>query len=230
MSNLKDQLSSLKEKRGYLLPHHGLMAITSPQLLKAYDQAYTAIALEKKILNTRQRELVWLAVLIATDEALASHHIPKFLSGGGSVDEFAAVVRLTALLKGSEAFSFVTHHWEKHIAGYDGFKAYVNAAKIIAYPLSEKDIWLCAPAVHAALSRLELLKYSIIEAYKQQVLELELAEALSIMMFPGSVPYYVEAAKIWLELIQDGHVNASDTFKAWANLEGQGGYDEASRR
>jgi hypothetical protein len=230
MSDLKEQLAYLKAKRGYLLPHHGLLAITSPHLLKAYDEAYTAIALDMKILSIRDRELVWLAVLIATDEALASHHIPKFISGGGTIEEFSAVVRLTALFKGSKAFSFVSNHWEQHLNGYDSFHEYAQAAKMIAQPLSLRDVWLCAPAVHAALGQLELFEHSMLKAYAYHVHELDLAEALSIMMFPGSVPYFVEAAKIWLSLIRDKKVNASDAFKAWAALEGQGGYDEASRR
>ena len=58
--------------------------------------------------------------------------------------------------------------------------------------------------------------------------ELELSEAISIAMFPGSVPNYVEAAKVWRELIASGEVPASDVFRAWAELSGQGGYDEAT--
>ncbi|MEP6969389.1 MAG: carboxymuconolactone decarboxylase family protein, partial [Betaproteobacteria bacterium] len=77
------RLAPLQAKRGYLLPHHGLLTITSPKLLDAYDQLYTALALDHKSLSVRDRELVWLAVLIATDEALATHHIPRFLEGGG---------------------------------------------------------------------------------------------------------------------------------------------------
>jgi hypothetical protein len=48
------------------------------------------------------------------------------------------------------------------------------------------------------------------------------------MMFPGSVPYFVEAARIWLELIRTGRVKPSEALAAWAALDGQGGYDEAS--
>ena len=58
--------------------------------------------------------------------------------------------------------------------------------------------------------------------------ELGLAEALSVAMFPGSVPNYVEAAGVWRELIAEGRVQASDSFHKWAELSGQGGYDEAS--
>jgi hypothetical protein len=48
------------------------------------------------------------------------------------------------------------------------------------------------------------------------------------MMFPGSVPHYVEAAKVWMNLIREGQVQASPAFAAWARMSGQGGYDEAS--
>ena len=47
-------------------------------------------------------------------------------------------------------------------------------------------------------------------------------------MFPGSVPYYVRAAEVWRQLIIDDGVPASDLFKQWAKISGQGGYDEAS--
>ncbi|MBT8422102.1 MAG: hypothetical protein KJP03_03195, partial [Gammaproteobacteria bacterium] len=57
--------------------------------------------------------------------------------------------------------------------------------------------------------------------------ELQLAESLSLAMFPGSVPNYVEAAGVWRELIASGAVPASELFQNWAQLSGQGGYDEA---
>ena len=37
---------------------------------------------------------------------------------------------------------------------------------------------------------------------------MELAEALSLAMFPGSVPYYVRAAEVWRQLIVDDGVPA----------------------
>ena len=57
---------------------------------------------------------------------------------------------------------------------------------------------------------------------------MELAEAISLMMFPGSVPRFVEAAGVWLRLVREGAVAASPVFAAWARLQGQGGFDEAS--
>ena len=75
--DLKRRLAEAQKKRGYLLPHHGLLALASPELLAAYDRAYTVLALEPRVLSVHDREFVWLAILIATDEALATHHIPK---------------------------------------------------------------------------------------------------------------------------------------------------------
>jgi hypothetical protein len=51
-----------------------------------------------------------------------------------------------------------------------------------------------------------------------------MAEALSLTMFPGSVPYFVEAARVWRELIASGSVGASASFEAWANFAGQEGH------
>lgn len=225
---LSRRLAPLQAKRGYLLPHHGLLAVTSPHLLQAYDQLYTGIALDHKTLSVRDRELVWLAVLIATDEALATHHIPRFLEGGGRMEEFNAVLQLTASVKGVTAFRFVRDHWSAHVSELDLAQSYRDALERAGQPLSPRDVWMCACAVHAALAHFDWLREALVAAYARGVDELDLAEALSIMMFPGSVPHYVEAAKVWMGLIREGQVQASPAFAAWARMEGQGGYDEAS--
>ncbi len=225
---LSQRLAPIKAKRGYLLPHHGLLAVSSPQLLQAYDQLYSAIALDHKTLSVRDRELVWLAVLIATDEALATHHIPRFLEGGGQMAEFNAVLQLTASLKGVTAYRFVQTHWAPHVPTLDLLQSYRDALERAGQPLSPRDVWLCACSVHAALGHFDWLREALVAAYDRQAGELDLAEALGIMMFPGSVPHYVEAAKVWMNLIREGRVQASPAFAAWARMSGQGGYDEAS--
>ncbi len=229
-AELRARLANVKAKRGYLLPHHGLLATISETMLNAYDGLYTALALDAKALNVRDRELVWLAVLIATDEAIATHHIPKFLAGGGTQDEFASVLRLTAFVLGSNAYPFVRQHWEKHWPGLSTDAEFVRAVETVAAPLSRRDAWLCTCAVLAAKARFEQLRLAIIAAYDAQIAEIDLAEALSIMMFPGSVPHFVEGARVWMEVIREGTVKPSDAFRVWAGLEGQGGYDEASGR
>ncbi|MBM3409645.1 MAG: hypothetical protein FJY25_20435 [Betaproteobacteria bacterium] len=222
------RLARVKSQRGYLLPHHGLMAVLSESMLAGYDAAYTALALEHKVLSVRDREIVWLAVLIATDEGLATHHIPKYLQGGGSMNEFAAIARLAAFTVGSVGYRFLEEHWRSHLEGFDPQAACREGILRAGAPLEPRQIWMAACAIHAARAEHLLLRWSLLAAYGARVPELELGEALSIMMFPGSVPYFVEAARIWLELIRTGEVEPSPAFAAWAALEGQGGFDEAS--
>ena len=227
-SAIASRLNQVRAKRGYLLPHHGLMAALSEDLLAAYDAAYTAIALDHKVLSIHDRETVWLAVLMATDEALATHHIPKYRAGGGTLDEFAAIARLAAFALGAKAYEFLHDHWRPHLEGFSPEDAYRAGLLQAAAPLEPRLAWMSACAIHAARADHELLKWSLIAANQSEVPDLDLAEALSIMMFPGSVPYFVEAARIWLELIRAGRVKPSEALAAWAALDGQGGYDEAS--
>lgn len=225
---LQLRLAPIKAKRGYLLPHHGLLAITSPSLLQAYDQLYSILALDHQTLSARDRELVWLAVLMATDEALATHHIPRFFEAGGNQIHFNAVLQLTASLKGMTVYRFVQTHWAAHVPNLDLSQSYRDAMERAGQPLSLREVWLCACGVNAALGHFDGLRLALVAAYTCEVNELELAEALGIMMFPGSVPHYVEAAKVWVNLIREGEVKASPAFVAWAAMEGQGGYDEVS--
>jgi len=221
------RLQAVKAKRGYLLPHHGLLAITSERMLEAYDQAYTALALEPRVLSVHDREFVWLAILIATDEALATHHIPKFRAGGGTDGEIAAVLRLTAFALGARAYDFVAAHWAPHLPTIDVEAAYASGLTANAEGATPRLAVLAAAAVHAARADHGRLRAAIRRAYAEGVTEADLAEALSLVMFPGSVPYFVEAARVWLELIRSGEVTPSPAFAAWAGLDGQGGYDEA---
>jgi alkylhydroperoxidase/carboxymuconolactone decarboxylase family protein YurZ len=227
-ADIEARLKKVRDKRGYLLPHHGLMAALSEQLLEGYDAAYTALALDHKVLSVHARETVWLAVLIATDEALATHHIPKYLQGGGTMDEFAAIARLSAFALGARGYVFLEEHWGAHLDGFDTAQAYREGLLQAAAPLEPRLAWMAAAAIHAARADHLLLRWSLIAANQAGVPDLDLAEALSIMMFPGSVPYFVEAARIWLELIREGEFQPSPALAAWAALQGQGGYDEAS--
>jgi alkylhydroperoxidase/carboxymuconolactone decarboxylase family protein YurZ len=227
-SGLEARLSAVKARRGYLLPHHGLMALTSPRLLDAYDQAYAALALDQRLLSVHDRECVWLAILIATDEAAATHHVPKLLAAGGTLATVEAVLGLTAWAAGGPGYLFVARWWAPHLDGFDLTRAYGDALARVSAGIEPRIAAMCAAATHAARGDFELLRQAIPLAYRLNVPEAELAEALSLVMFPGSVPYFVETARVWLELIREGAVQPGPAFAAWARLQGQGGYDEAS--
>ena len=97
---LTELLTDIHAKRSYLLPHHGLMAVSSPELLAAYDELYSAIALTERQLSRREHEFVWMGVLIATDEILGTHHIKRFRDGGGTDLFLCAAGSLCSLYSG----------------------------------------------------------------------------------------------------------------------------------
>lgn len=227
---LAGRLENIRAKRGYLLPHHGLMAITSPRLLDAYDAAYTAMALDDRILSHHDREFVWLAVLIATEEVQATHHIAKFRDAGGSDEEVEVILALAALSLGFGAYRFVDRHWRGHLATIKPHAIYLDTLRGVARDVPMRLIHLAAASVHVCKAAWDALELQIVAAYDAGVPEAELAEAMSLAMFPGSVPHFVEAASVWRGLIAARKVDASPAFREWAAMSGQGGFDEASAR
>jgi alkylhydroperoxidase/carboxymuconolactone decarboxylase family protein YurZ len=214
----------VRDKRGFLLPHHGLMALTAPALLEAYDAAYTALALDERVLSRHDREFVWLAILIATDEAIATHHIAKFREAGGTDGEVRAALAVAATACGFRAYRFVDTHWRAHLPTVDLEAAWGQTLARAGEGAEPRLVELAAAAVHACRAEWTGLAWQIRAAYASSVPEADLAEALSLMMFPGSVPHFVEAARVWRELILAGEVAASAPFRAWAELSGQEGH------
>ena len=227
---LVERLAAVRAKRGYLLPHHGLMAVSAPDLLDAYDAAYTAIALTDRTLSHHDREFVWLAILIATNEAIATHHIAKFKAAGGTDAELEVILTVTALALGFESYRFVDKNWLPHLPGCNPKRVYLAALERAALATPLRLVHLAAAAIHACRAGWDALGLQIIAAYEADVPELDLAEALSLTMFPGSVPHFVEAARVWRDLITEGAVQASPEFRTWAEMSGQGGYDEAAAK
>jgi hypothetical protein len=140
------------------------------------------------------------------------------------------VLRLTAWAVGARAYAFVAAHWLPHLPGLDVAARYAAALAANAGAVAPALAIPAFASVHAARGDWLPLEWAIVEAYRRDVPEMELAEALSLMMFPGSIPRFVEAAGVWLGLIRSGRVLPSPAFAAWAALEGQGGFDEAAGR
>jgi alkylhydroperoxidase/carboxymuconolactone decarboxylase family protein YurZ len=222
---LSERLKAVRAKRGYLLPHHGLMALAFPELLAGYDAAYTALALSDRYLSHHDREFVWLAVLAATDEALATHHIAKFRAAGATDEGIGQAFAAAAWAIGAEAHDFAARSWARQLMPFDPKSAYLDGLRRLA-PL--RLVHLAGAAVQVCRARWRVLGWHLEAAYADGVAEDDLAEALSIPMFPGSVPRFVEACGIWRDMIAAGALPASPRYRAWAALSGQGGYDEAA--
>ena len=108
-------LSDIHAKRGYLLPHHGLMAISTPDLLERYDSLYSTLALTERHLSRHAHEFIWLGVLISCEESLGSHHVKRFVDAGGDAAHLGLATAISAMAKGSEGYLFVEDHWVPHL-------------------------------------------------------------------------------------------------------------------
>ncbi|NKC33319.1 carboxymuconolactone decarboxylase family protein [Falsiroseomonas selenitidurans] len=228
IAELEARLAAVRAKRGYLLPHHGLMALAFPKLLEGYDAAYTALALDDRVLSRHDREFVWLAVLAATDEALATHHIAKFREAGGDDAMIGAAFAAAALAIGAEAFDFAARDWGRQLAPFDPRASYLDTLRRVAPAAPIRLVHLAGLAVQVCRARWRPFAWHLAAAYADGVEEEAMAEAISLAMFPGSVPRFVEACGHWRRLIAEGALPASPRFRAWASLTGQGGHDEAT--
>lgn len=220
----KEMLEEVAGKRGYLLPHHGLLAITDPDLLAGYDACYSALTLTPRRLAEDDKEFVWLCVLTTCDEALASQHLAKFRAAGGSDAEVEAAAHLAALGEGSQAYGFLADHWAHHLPNYDQKRVYMEAVGAVQdrFAIPTHRVHMGLAAVHTCHLQWRELRWHIAEAYAADIPEPSLAEALSYTMFTGSIPKYIEGCEVWRDMIRDNAVAASEPFKLWASMNTDG--------
>ena len=44
------------------------------------------MTLKKRVMSEREKEIVWMIVLVSTQEAIATHHIDRLIKGGGKIE------------------------------------------------------------------------------------------------------------------------------------------------
>ena len=149
-SEVEQVLRSLHEKRGYLLPHHGLLAISSPKLLDAYDATYTHMTLTDRVLSLYEKEVIWLIILVSTSEAIATHHIDRLRKSGGGETDLEAAISVASWANGADYFNFVEKHWGPHLSGFNGINKYREGLDKLTqhYNISQKIIEIGLAAAH----------------------------------------------------------------------------------
>ena len=162
---------------------------------------------------------MWLSVLGAAEEVVATHHIAKLRAAGGDDATIAAAFAACAGAIGGAAYEFAAGPWAGPLSPWEPKAAYLAGVRRLA-PLRLVHLAQCA--AHVCLGQYTALAWQIEGAYAAAVPEAEIAEALTLAMFPGSVPRFVRACGVWRRLILDGTVAASDGYRAWAALSQEG--------
>ena len=225
---LRERLAALAAERGFLLPHHGALAAAAPDLHAAYHAMYTALTLTDRHLSPFEREFIWLCILIATREPVGTHHVDLFQRAGGTEDQLRAALRLTGYAGASGTFGFIEEHWQDHfpgIAAQADYLAGIDGLNGGAVPQALTH--LAMAAVQMSLRNPRGIKAHVAAVYAapdagSDLREERLVEALSLAIWPVGVNRFVDATRIWHDMIRAGEVTPSPRFQAWACVPGQG--------
>lgn len=227
-AELKERIEILRRGRGFLLPHHGAMAVAAPDLQDAYFHMYAALTQTDRHLSPFEREVVWLAILIAAKEAIGTHHVELFFKEGGTQDQARLLTRLAAFALGAEAFAFMDRSWASsfpELAGHDAYLADFEAL-IDESVLPAGVCHLAMAGLQAARGRKWGLAAHIRAIYRRAVSEDALVEAMSLIMWPVGVNHFLDACGVWVDLMARGEVTPSPRFRVWAETPRQGGHPE----
>lgn len=199
MGDLRARIETLRKTRGFLLPHHGALATAAPDLLDAYFQMYRALTVTGRHLTPFEREVVWLAILIAAKEAIGTHHVELFFAAGGTQAQATLITRLSAMALGSEAYAFMDGNWAGHFPALTGDSTYLDAIDaLMEEAVLPRDLChLALTALHATLGRKWGLAAHIKALYRLQGSEDALVEALSLIMWPVGVNHFLDACGVW---------------------------------
>lgn len=223
---LRMRIEALRKTRGFLLPHHGALATGAPDLLDAYFGMYRALTLTERHLTPFEREVVWLAILIAAKEAIGTHHVELFFATGGTQAQAALITKLGAMALGAEAYAFMGGNWGEHFPALEGDAAYLGAIEALMDEavLPRATCHLALAALQATLGRKWGLTAHIKALYRLNGSEDALVEALSLIMWPVGVNHFLDACGVWTELMANGVVTPSERYRVWAETPRQGGH------
>jgi alkylhydroperoxidase/carboxymuconolactone decarboxylase family protein YurZ len=223
---VRARLAEIRAARGFVLPHHGAMAAALPDLHAAYEAMYRALTLDDHHLPPHTKEVVWLAILAACREPVGTHHLHRFMTTGGTGAEAAAVFRLAAWAAGAARYATLAADWQGRLPGLDCAAEYrAGAGALIAgTPIDEATARLALVAVQTACDEPWGVAAEIEAAYAAGVPEPQLAEAMSLTIWPRGVNPFVRATAVWLRLMQEGRVAPSAAFRAWAETADQGAF------
>ena len=223
-ASAEQRLTEVRAKRGYLLPHHGLLALTALELLEGYDACYSALTLGHRYLDEQDKEFVWLGILAVKEEFLATQHVAKYLAAGGSKHSVSLAVRMAAYAHGVSAFEFAQTYWQSHVGSFAGREEYLLGLEALVN--SQKTeiglLHMAMAAIHTSIRNWTPLKWHIAWAYDAGVPETHLSEALSYSMFTGSIPNFIEGCAVWRQMIINKEISASEPFQKWAALDQDG--------
>ncbi|MGV9802963.1 carboxymuconolactone decarboxylase family protein [Mycobacterium sp. NPDC003449] len=204
-------LDTIRGERGYTLSYHEIYARTEPDFLARYADLYRAFTLDQRILSPRERELVWIGILVADGERVGTLHLERALEAGITPDEVGDAVAVAAVAHGWPALAFVDDAWT-HAVEFSMWTRYAALLKRSAPLLSAREIELVATATQGALQHGAALLWHLERLYAAGTPEAEIGEVISYLLLPKGANTMLWATDLWLGAIADGRLTAGETL------------------
>lgn len=221
----RERIAEHVARRGYLLPQQGLMAVAMPAMQDGYRVMYNALTVQANHFSEYEREFVWMAILSSAGESIGTHHVKLFKEFGGTARQAQAITDLVAIAMGStRSYQFMSEHWDRHFAGLDSVAAYSAAIRraLEGTDIPELLARYATLAVHTTFGQAWGVREDLVFLYDSAGDEGKMAESVSLPFWAAGVNRMIDASEVWLELIREGRVHASESFQVWAQTPGQG--------
>ena len=203
--NSQSLLETIRGERGYTLSYHEIYARTEPRFLERYADLYRAFTLDPRFLTARERELVWVGILVADGERVGTLHLERALEAGISVEEIGDAVNVAGVAHAYPALQFVDEAW-RHVVPFPLWARYDDLLASAAPRLSQREVHLNALATQGALKQHEAFLHHLEVLYAMEVAEEDIAEAVSYLLLPKGANTMLWATDVWLAAITDGRI------------------------
>lgn len=198
-------LDAMRAERGYTLSYHEIYARTEPKFLERYADLYRAFTLDERYLTAREREIVWVGILVADHERVGTLHLERALAIGITPEEIGDAVAVASVAHGYSALAFVEDAWS-HVVSFPLWQRYDALMADAARGLTETELHLCALATHGALKQGPGFLHHLTSLYGLCVPEEQIAEAVSYLLLPKGANTMLWATDEWLQAIAEGLV------------------------
>ena len=193
----KQLLQQMFAKRGYLLPYHRLLGESDPALLATYDELYSRLILNERILTLEEREIVWAALLATTREKSGSFHLDRGLKAGMTRDSISDSMAIAAACEAFDALQFSHRAFPGWVTEELAMKRYATLFDAARGSIPEPIAEVAAVVCHAAHRNAAGMRMHLVRAFDAGVRRDQMAEGLSYVLLHRGGPTMIEAAACW---------------------------------
>jgi alkylhydroperoxidase/carboxymuconolactone decarboxylase family protein YurZ len=197
-------LARIEAGRGYVLPHHRLLATHAPRALVAYDALYRALTLDAGALSPADRERAWLALLAVDRKFSWRIHLARARDAGLTDADVAECLALATLAAGRDVAAYGAREWRPAVAAGaldDALRTLFDAARGRTSPGTAH---LVLAVCHATRGDQGGVRAHLPAALGAGVSAAGVAEALAFVLLQRGVNALIECVQTWNEAAAAG--------------------------